>query len=427
MAAKRFLAIVAILALAVAMGGSSRMQGSPTDFDPTTYKNPNELLKEVSDEVPEFGGAFLSDNQTVLNIYLTGDATEAAKQQKARQEVEKRFDLKPGLTLNVIKGDYSITQLADWYALMESRGIWDQEGVFMTDLDEGANELYIGVVNAANIEPVYKFLVSIGIPRAAVTVAVEEQPVPASHTLQDRAHDDKMAGGYQISFGGLGNCTLGFVAIKSGTAGMVTAGHCTEAQPYDGGVTSSNRVHQPSSYNVIGYEDIDPAFSTSLSRCTDSDGCRHSDAAFVDFSSGVQYNRGWIAKPSSDWGTSVDPDTAHYSITRDYGIAMVGDEVLKVGRSTGRTRGRVTRVCFNSDDMNNTAWIGTYLCQTQVGVSANAGDSGSPVFAVQSGDRVRLVGILTHRTTSTYDYSPLGGVFLDLGRTSTWNVCTSGC
>ncbi len=426
MVSRRFLTIAGIFALTVAMGGFAWMQGSPTDFDPSTYKDPNELLKEVSNEVPEFGGVFLSDSQSVLNIYLTGDTTEAAKQEKAREEVEKRFDVKPGLRLNVIKGDYTITQLSDWYALMESEGLWNQEGVMMTDLDEGANELYIGVVNEANVEPIYTFLEGIGIPRAAVTVAVEEQPTSSSHSVQGRAYKDKMAGGYQINIGGR-NCTMGFVAVRGGTAGMVTAGHCTEAPPYDGGVTSSNRVHQPSSYNLIGNEDIDPAFSTTLVGCTDSDGCRHSDSAFVEFSSGVKYNRGWIAKPSSDWGTSVDPDTAHYSITRDYGVAMVGDEVLKVGRSTGRTRGDVSRVCFKSDDASNTQWIGTYLCQTRVGVSANTGDSGSPVFTVQNGDRVRLAGILTHRTTSSYNYSPLGRVFLDLGSTSTWDVCTSGC
>ena len=208
---------------------------------------------------------------------------------------------------------------------------------------------------------------------------------------------------------------------------MVTAGHCTEAQPYDGGVASSNQVHQPSSYNLIGYEDIDPSFSTSLNGCTDSDGCRHSDSAFVDFSYGVQYNRGWIAKPRSDWGISVDPNTAHYSITRDYGAAMIGDEVLKVGRSTGRTRGDVTNVCFKSDDLSNTKWIGTFLCQTRVGVSANGGDSGSPVFEIRNGDEVTLLGILTHRTTSSYNYSELGRIFLDLGINSTWDVCTSGC
>lgn len=250
--------------------------------------------------------------------------------------------------------------------------------------------------------------------------------MPASHTLRQRAHNDKMAGGYQIKFGSR-TCTLGFVAIKSGTAGMVTAGRCTEAAPYDGGGTSGNQAHQPSSYNLIGNEDIDPSFSTSLSGCSDTDGCRHSDSAFVDFSSGVQYNRGWIAKPSSDWGITVDPDTAHYSIVNDSTYANVGDQVIKVGRSTGRTRGNVTHTCRDKDDANNTYWKGTYLCQVDVGVSANTGDSGAPVFKVHNRDQVKLLGILSLRSTSSYTYSPLGGVFLDLEPSATWDVCTSGC
>ena len=174
-----------------------------------------------------------------------------------------------------------------------------------------------------DIEGVYAFLEGIDIPRGAVTVAVEEPMTMASHTVQDRAHNGKMAGGYQVRVDGK-NCTLGFVTIKDGTPGMVTAGHCTEASPYDGGVSSNNQVHQPAPNNLIGFEDIDPTFSTSLAGCTDSDGCRYSDSAFVNFSSGVQYNRGWIAKPSTDWGISVDPDTAHYSITSDSGGAFGG-------------------------------------------------------------------------------------------------------
>ena len=418
MVSKGFLAAAGLLALAVAIVGFAWTQGTPpVDFDPSTYKDHNDLLNEVTEDVPEFGGLFLSDHGTVLNIYLTENETDQATKERAQEQVEESFEVRPGLMLNVIKGNYTITQLSDWYVLMESAGLWDQEGVMMTDLDEGQNQLYIGVVSKENVKSVYTFLEGLNIHREAVMVAVEEQPTSISHTLQERAHNDKMAGGYQINIGAR-TCTLGFVAIKSGTAGMVTAGHCTEAQPYDGGVTSSNQVHQPSSYNLIGHEDIDPAFSTSLSGCNDSDGCRHSDSAFVDFSSGVQYNRGWIAKPSSDWGISVDPDTAHYSIVSDYGGAIVGDEVLKVGRSTGRTRGDVTRTCFKSDDASNTQWIGTFLCQTRVGVSANTGDSGSPVFVVQNSDQVRLVGILTHRTTSTYDFSPLGRVFWDLGSNS---------
>ena len=52
-----------------------------------------------------------------------------------------------------------------------------------------------------------------------------------------------------------------FVAIKDGTAGMVTAGHCNEGDPYNGGV-NNQRFDQPSTINFIGYEDLDPPFSS---------------------------------------------------------------------------------------------------------------------------------------------------------------------
>ena len=46
----------------------------------------------------------------------------------------------------------------------------------MIDLQEGANELYIGVVSEWDVEGVYTFLEGIGIPRGAATVEVIEQP-----------------------------------------------------------------------------------------------------------------------------------------------------------------------------------------------------------------------------------------------------------
>ena len=183
MVSKRVIVIMWFLILAAGMVGfawtqwpsNDRAPSTYEDHDPSTYKDPNELLKEVSNEVPEFGGVFLSDNQSVLNIYLTENETDPATKEKALEKVEEWFDVKPGLRLNVIKGDYSITQLFDWYALMESEGLWDQEGVMMTDLDERQNQLYIGVVSEWDVEPVYTFLEGINIPREAVTVAVEEQ------------------------------------------------------------------------------------------------------------------------------------------------------------------------------------------------------------------------------------------------------------
>ena len=237
-----------------------------------------------------------------------------------------------------------------------------------------------------------------------------------------------MAGGYQITFG-YGDCTLGFPTLRGNTAGMVTAGHCTEPLPYNGGVASVNQVHQPNSSavaNLIGHEDLDPTFSTSTGNCGDSDGCRYSDATFVDFTSGTQYTLGRIAKPTSDWTTTVDPDSSHYDVVSDTTYANSGDQVFKVGRTTGQTRGTVGDTCEDKDDGSNTKWIGTILCQTDVGVSANGGDSESPVFKIDSGTNVDLVGILSLRSPVHYTFSPLGNIFLDLGPNVSWSNCASG-
>ena len=221
-------------------------------------------------------------------------------------------------------------------------------------------------------------------------------------------------------------CTIGFVAIKDGTAGMVTAGHCNEGDPYNGGV-NNQRFDQPSTINFIGYEDLDPPFSTSKPGCTDSDGCRYSDSTFIDFGSGVQYNRGWIAKPIGNGSITVHPDTAHYSIISDSSYALQNDTVLTIGRSSGQVQGNVSNTCVDKDDAGNVHWEGTYLCQVRVNTGVAGGDSGGPVFKIQSGDNVKLLGILTLGSSNTYIYSPIGKIFIDLSVSSTWDVCTSGC
>ena len=55
----------------------------------------------------------------------------------------------------------------------------------MLDLQEASNEIYIGVVNWENVEPVYTFLVEIGTPREAVAVEVIEQPRSMEKTIRN--------------------------------------------------------------------------------------------------------------------------------------------------------------------------------------------------------------------------------------------------
>ena len=128
---------------------------------------------------PGFGGVFLSNRQTVLNIYIAEDKNDPEQWEQDRQALEELLDPQSGLKLNVIKGDYSITQLSEWYDLMQSEGIWDQDGVNMTDLDEGINRLYVGVLSEWDVEGVYTFLEGVGIPREAAAVEAVAQPKPA--------------------------------------------------------------------------------------------------------------------------------------------------------------------------------------------------------------------------------------------------------
>ena len=86
------------------------------------------------------------------------DENNPEKWEETRQALEELLDAESGLKLNTIKGDFTITQLSEWYDLMKSEGIWDQDGVHMIDLHEGANELYIGVVSEWDVEGVYTFL-----------------------------------------------------------------------------------------------------------------------------------------------------------------------------------------------------------------------------------------------------------------------------
>ena len=157
-------------------------------YDPSIYRNLDpsfsrernkRRLISAARQTPEFGGLFLSKRGTVLNIYIVEDENNPEKWEKTRQALAELLDAGSGLKLNVIKGDYAIAQLSEWYDLMKSEGIWDQDGVHMIDLDEGINKLYIGVLSEWDVQDVYTFLEGIDIPREAVTVAVEDPSIPA--------------------------------------------------------------------------------------------------------------------------------------------------------------------------------------------------------------------------------------------------------
>lgn len=139
MVSRRALVAIWILMLTASMVGFAWTQW-PSDksvasagerYDQSIYKNLDPSfsrehmrgrLISAARKNPGFGGVFLSNRQTVLNIYIAEDENAP---------------------------------------------------------EQGINKLYIGVVSEWDVEGVYVFLEGIGIPREATTVEAVEQPRPA--------------------------------------------------------------------------------------------------------------------------------------------------------------------------------------------------------------------------------------------------------
>ena len=195
MVSRRVIVMTWCLILAASVVGFAWMQWPSSNSDVSTderydqsiYKNLDPSFSKehmrgrlisAARKNPGFGGVFMSNRQTVLNIYIAENENDPERWEKDRQALEELLDPQSGLKLNVIKGDYTMNQLSEWYDLMKSEGIWDQDGVHMIDLDEGMNRLYIGVVSEWDVEGVYTFLEGIDIPREAAMVEAVEPPKP---------------------------------------------------------------------------------------------------------------------------------------------------------------------------------------------------------------------------------------------------------
>ena len=272
------LSLVVLIAIAgavaaVPLGG--RSGGQSDNLEASEYKTHDDLLFEIGRRIPEFGGMYLSDDRNILYVYVTDGAQGILDQQEVKKAIEDV--LKAGLTqrreLRLVPGQFSMLQLYEWYSQIPGLVSTDAN-VVLTDLDEDANRIEIGVDSLDATETFEASLASANIPRKAVVFQVRARPQFASHSLRDRATGGSMEGRYQIRGTGLGNCTLGFNVVRSGEDGFITPSHCTQSQPWDGGVDSTD-FYQPSSRvnaTAIGEETIDPGFSPDppLLRCRQS-------------------------------------------------------------------------------------------------------------------------------------------------------------
>ena len=352
--------------------------------------------RDLSRAIPGFGGVFVAEDG-VPAVYLTDEGNgDLAKRGLAGFARARGFDPSQ---IRVLRAQNDFDDLDRWFKAAAPDALAEAGAVF-ADLDEANNRLTIGVEHAAAQGAVRAKLARLGIPPSAVAVELTE-PIKLAASLQDRVRP--IGGGLQINFPGY-LCTLGFNTGNS----FITNSHCTTTQ----GGTEGTRYWQPLSSvdNVsIGTEAEDPAY-TSGDGCPNGRRCRQSDAARVSYNGGIEVAANTIMRTTRRGKSrgSLEIDGS-FSVSGE-GAAAVGDELNKVGRTTGWTFGRVTHTCVTTNVSGTNI---TQLCQNFVQAGVNSGDSGSPVFAV-SGNNAILHGILWGGGGGSFVYSPVANIKAEL-------------
>jgi hypothetical protein len=356
----------------------------------------DERFNQVAVRAPGFGGMYLQDG--ILMVYVTNPSQQAA----VLGAIGAVFGAAsiPAAGVRFLPATYGFAQLSTWHSRMGS--LFNTPGVILTDIDERSNRLKVGVESAAYVSVVEMRLTRLGIPRTAVNI-VETQPYVVAATLRDRIRP--IEGGIQIGFS-LFLCTLGFNGVRSGVAGFVVNSHCTDVQ---GGVEGTQH-YQPrvDTGNFIGTEIADPLYSAT--KCPlELTGhlCRYSDSAYSQRDALVTADQGFIAR-TDGVNTGSLTISGQFRIVSE-GPSVVGATVNKVGRTTGWTQGQVTDTCVNVLVLGS---LIAQLCQDMVDAGVGSGDSGSPVFAITSGNDVQLRGILWGGTLdgASFVYSPIANI-----------------
>ncbi|HET9455525.1 MAG TPA: hypothetical protein VFO66_14670, partial [Gemmatimonadaceae bacterium] len=288
-------------------------------------------------------------------------------------------------------------------------------GTVFADNDERIGKLVIGVENMRAIGGVRAAMARAGVAESDYEVELT-QPIVNMVTLRDRFRPT--VNGIQVHFGQY-VCSLGANVDHAGGRSFIINSHCTNTQGGTEGTTYAQptRTVDPT---IIATEVDDPIYVKNGPGCPKGKKCRHSDASRALYSADVASSRGEIAITTGVNTGSLTVAgsgfiTGQDNTTKNFPIGTV---VNKVGRTTGWTRGQVTRTCVNTSVSGSTVYL---FCQTFVSDPGGAtvvsgGDSGSGVWTGSSSSAT-LVGLLWGGSSDNkqFVFSPLASVQQELG------------
>jgi hypothetical protein len=382
----------------------------------------HDLLNEIGMRVPAFGGMFVDEEKDTLYVYLVpGRPGTLPELDQAITEV--LGDARPPQhRLQKLDAQYTFLELEELYGQMQPR-VLPMEGVLETGIDLVTNRLSVGVATLEAQPQVEAELAGLGIPREAVNL--EQVPPMKDLAVSLSSKIRPMIGGIQITYrrneeGRVGQhaCTLGFIAVRNDVRGFITNSHCAD-KPFQ---LSNTNYYQPDigfGGNHVGIESVNPLpgkveCSSLMPHVCPNVRCRCSDSLFATEDDDVVGTLGRVAAAFLN-EPEYDPDDTYRIISG--GFVVPGQMVAKVGKTTGRSEGRVTRVCVDERNSSNVL----LLCQNVAELTAESGDSGAPVLrlGVRRFNGVSLLGILWGGSdiAPRAIFSPIEGVERDLGGT----------
>jgi len=347
---------------------------------------------QIATQIPGFGGLFY-DSTGTPTAYLV-DMTSAQTAQSVLLPL--LADAKRAIVFR--HGTYNFLELSNWKEALSPK-VLAIPGVVFLDADEARNRVRIGVATLDAESKVTQLAALLGVPKEALII---ETMSPASiSTITVRDLNTPRAGGFQINWGTSAQylCTIGPNAYFAGDTtkayGVVNS-HCTNVQGQIDG-TNYYQPLQSTPFSFIGTEMADPIYWVG-GQCPSGQRCRTSDAALFKYAVANPpiYQVGYIARTtSSDGSIFMNTSTPRFKITKTGNWPWTGLLVFKVGRTTGWTVGLVTSTCVDTPQYENGRPTGiTMLCSDYVFSPSNPGDSGSPVFTLDSSNNATLEGIL---------------------------------
>jgi len=341
----------------------------------------DELHGKFFTSLPSYGGMFINEEKGLIFVYVRDEKDK----EKIRKALEK---YKGKANVVFLKGKYNLKQLKEWKEKAKELFRIRELGITWLSYQNSKNRLIIGLesVSPRNLELLSGYLDKLRIPKEAVIVEeIDLKPLNVEgydkpSLIQPLSRNDvirPLMGGIQFQVPSHNYCTLGFPAERNGVVGIVTAGHCTE---------EGAPAYQP--------DTSDPDY--------------YIGEVEVTLQSPAQGDIAWIRTI-----VDVSPKIYPYYIIKGHKSSeyqYLGSAVLKSGRTTGLTGGRIV-------EKGEFAGVDNQILTT---IEVAAGDSGSPTFywwLGQAYQYVELYGLLwAYNPQTGYSvYNPIDNVMEKLG------------